>query len=684
MTFPTVELISSDGKQDWGLVVSGGMLLQPLKLRPMQSVTSALVVAADRVLAAGSGKVVLIELPSGRIVATYSYDGSTFVLFTRDRRHVVVSMTGSVTVLDTAMLRVVRSWSSLHTWFPTTELLDGRLMVPLRESTGTIEEAGVLRSGYYRLNIATGACDQLVVYDGADDCRNQQDQFFGLSSSGRYALRRHLGAVPHGVRPKVGGPPVENPGTHAHHPDVRADGINRFGIVLELWDFSDTGRLLDKIVVNMVDAEAGPWENRDWLATSFWPRGREATLLELAKRTDLRTSKPFEVPAVWKWKGHPYGIAEPVWEADAGSFWLRVCSSQPGFESIRRVRIDGTLSPVVEIDCRFADVAPIETNETNGFAAAIIWITGANRKLNTPGNDRISSEYRTMRIANGELRFEGASGVIAWDPTGLEGAPEDVIRVKADEVRFTPISKLPEGLQKQRQFEFDQLTRDGSSVQQPVADETEGAAVVAIQELANKFKSGLLDQVFDDFLKVTFRIGGRVISEETFFANLVERDWKSTAPALRELVMSYLDQIEGGEGNMPWPTGHALRALVLLDPDAHDVYRSYINKGDLEHDHLPYMLYEDYVRRHGIRNADDVRFGIYLTLMGFLDTGVDPVPLIQGAERLITADQFAAIVMEEAAHDEFWSGWGKKYVEYLGRDADAFALAVIEILSPTT
>ena len=63
-------------------------------------------------------------------------------------------------------------------------------------------------------------------------------------------------------------------------------------------------------------------------------------------------------------------------------------------------------------------------------------------------------------------------------------------------------------------------------------------------------------------------------------------------------MLGYLNNIDGGEGDMPWHYGGqsllALRALVLLDADAHDVYRLYLKKGDLEHDHGPYELYAEY------------------------------------------------------------------------------------------
>ena len=125
-------------------------------------------------------------------------------------------------------------------------------------------------------------------------------------------------------------------------------------------------------------------------------------------------------------------------------------------------------------------------------------------------------------------------------------------------------------------------------------------------------------------------------------------------------MLGYLNNIDGGEGDMPWHYGGqsllALRALVLLDADAHDVYRLYLKKGDLEHDHGPYRALCRVLDRHGVRNEADVRFGIYLTLMGYLDTDTDPSLLLDGAERYVTAERLADIVIEGAKHrgDDFW------------------------------
>jgi hypothetical protein len=111
---------------------------------------------------------------------------------------------------------------------------------------------------------------------------------------------------------------------------------------------------------------------------------------------------------------------------------------------------------------------------------------------------------------------------------------------------------------------------------------------------------------------------------------------------------------------------------------------AYLDKGDLEHDHGPYMLYAEYLDRHGIRNEADVRFGIYLTIVGCLETDTDPTGLLQGAQRHVSPERFVEIVIEEARHcgEDFSSDGGEPYVKYLVRSADTtFTRKVIEILS---
>jgi len=234
--------------------------------------------------------------------------------------------------------------------------------------------------------------------------------------------------------------------------------------------------------------------------------------------------------------------------------------------------------------------------------------------------------------------------------------------------------------------EFLAVVARDAMVTVPVADDSRSAALAALEDLAGRMERDLDALYRCGAINFRFVCNGIDLDQTEFFGRFVRENWVEAARPLKRILMAYLNSIEGGEGCMPWHDGgqaiQALRALVLLDPDAYDAYRLYLEKGDLEHDHSPYELYTEFVVRHGIRHEADVRFGIFLTVMGCLDTDTNPKPLMKRAEKIVTPERFADIVIEEAEvrDDGFWEEYGRDYVKYLGDGGSTFQQAVVALL----
>jgi hypothetical protein len=171
--------------------------------------------------------------------------------------------------------------------------------------------------------------------------------------------------------------------------------------------------------------------------------------------------------------------------------------------------------------------------------------------------------------------------------------------------------------------------------------------IAVLRELASRIESDFHAMLVCDAFSPRFVVAGEVEDCETFFGRFVDEDWSDAAPELRRVLWGYLTRIHGGEDGRPWASaGSALRALMLLDLDAQDVFRLYIDKGDLEHEHGPYEFYEEFVARRGWRNAADVEFSLYLTIRGCFDTEVDPTTPIEMAEQFMTAQDAATQIRE--------------------------------------
>jgi hypothetical protein len=221
-----------------------------------------------------------------------------------------------------------------------------------------------------------------------------------------------------------------------------------------------------------------------------------------------------------------------------------------------------------------------------------------------------------------------------------------------------------------------------------VPDDSREAAIAVLEDLATRMERDLNALICCETISLHFVQNGKPLGATAFFNRFVDNNWTEAVPVLRRLMLAYLNNIAGDEGGMPWHTNgqaqSALRALMLLDVNSYDVYRLYIVKGDPEHDHGPYEFYAEFAGHHGIAGEEDIRFGIYLTLIACQITDTDPSALLQSAERLVTPERFADLVIEEAQRhrDGFWNDCGETYIDYLrNQRGTAFVRRVIEILA---
>lgn len=218
-------------------------------------------------------------------------------------------------------------------------------------------------------------------------------------------------------------------------------------------------------------------------------------------------------------------------------------------------------------------------------------------------------------------------------------------------------------------------------------DWTQESCAAALLKQTKLLRNGFGDMVLasTERLNFTYRVGKATMDEASFFAGLVERN-VPVAHELRALLNTYLEVLgDGGEGVQPWEDpengigalGSALHALAILDPDALDVVRAYLEKRDGEHECYCWeAVLPAYFDRHGWLNAETVRFGIYAVLNCFWG-GAHPYDLDglrEAMKKLMTPPDVAETVRREA------DAFGRK--PEWDYDAATYRAAFCAILDP--
>lgn len=347
-------------------------------------------------------------------------------------------------------------------------------------------------------------------------------------------------------------------------------------------------------------------------------------------RLELWTTEPPRLAAlIATGRGLPADwINDVVWEPDETAFWVKLSgfSRRIGFQ---RVGLDGSLSPVFSFQ-RFRD-------------------------RNYPFLQDIADLADPQQVAV-RVDFDMAYIQRDWCRSDL---PFRLIPEEEDGFRKAASPHPTEAAV--RRF----LARSERRHVVAVRDFSEAAIADALGRLTRDIREGLADLLQNDVLEFSFKVGKRGMSETAFFA-AVTRERIPVAAALRELLTTYLAvqprvieakrmfrQIWGPEGQ--GALAPAMQALLHLDPDAHDVFRGYLAKRDGEHEtHSTDVVMKRYVREAGWRDRAMIGFGVYFALIRHRDGRsalagglLDEYGLLQAAARMIDADDFATLVMQE-------------------------------------
>lgn len=229
-----------------------------------------------------------------------------------------------------------------------------------------------------------------------------------------------------------------------------------------------------------------------------------------------------------------------------------------------------------------------------------------------------------------------------------------------------PVLKEDEGWPKPRtdhRAAFDAFVNKATMVEQPVEAFDAPCVTAVLSSLSERIEAELADLIWGEYLRVRFVFEGRDLSEESFFRRLVDSELPVTRP-LRQLILTYLEGIEGGE---VWSDGeegiaafgHAVRALVLLDPESLDVLRLYMTKRDGEHEcYCGDVIMPEFLKRYGWRDEAVLRFGVFFAINRIWG-GLRPEAqiwneygLLDAASGMLKADAFADLVLAELhSHD---------------------------------
>lgn len=439
-----VDVIEGTDIYATGIVISGSGLAEPVPLLPFHDahVVEAVFLSATRLVAGSSkGEIALISVPTGVILARQLIDGRSElrwekIFATCDRRHLVLAADDRLTILDSETLEVVRDWRHLEQtrdgWQAMlgpvenlrqqdttrmeqvqiafrrfdhgipTELHDGRLMAALGGGFRPCQY------GIYRFDISTGAVERQVVYRGKAE---PDGNFFAFSPTGRYALRHHFDAVPFGVKPSDKQADIREEGTHAHHPDVKADGLYRFGAVIELWNLADTPRLMEKIVTRMIETGHIAFESDYYTAS-------EIDLLAAASKVDLATSDPFgHVFTSPRLRALSGTVRQVFWDEDETGFWVR-------FEPhvLRRVGIDGSLSPLVAFE-RLAKRGQTLAPANHHSAKVVDCVRDASGRFK-------------LTVTDAWVNNRWIHATLQWDPALLQGEAGEVVVIARSEDKY--------------------------------------------------------------------------------------------------------------------------------------------------------------------------------------------------------------------------------------------------------
>ncbi len=491
--------------------------------------------------------------------------------------------------------------------------------------------------GIYRIDPSDWSLEPFILPETQAGILNY---FRGFSPSGRYAIRSDYLALPYtngrrGLKGLLG--LGSGDGSEAHR-DAKWDGKLRFGQTLELWDLAGEPKIAQRPMVRMI--EHGHMRGNT-LGDGFVGEDR---LLSLAEQIERIHNSPNGTTELARWFDLPVSrslrllhdtVQQVYWEPEERAFWVQFHPSV-----LRRVSLEGNLSPLISF-ARWS-------HEGDPYAGP--W----------HGCRELGLEF----LSDGRLRFGSPrDGFVCFDPAICMEQAGDIHVFDEDEDGFEPPHDHGAA--------FDAFVNKATMVEQPVESFTAAGVEVALSSLTEQVETRLADLIWGEYLRVRFELDGEDLSEESFYQRIVEQDLP-VGGALRKLILAYLDGIEGGEGKQPWSEGeegiaafgHAVRALVLLDPGFLDVLRLYMTKRDGEHEcFCGDVILPDFLKRYGWRDPAVLGFGVFFAINRIWGGRVpesliwNEYGLIDAASGMMKAEAFANLVLAELRRHDLDPQW---------------------------
>lgn len=432
------------------------------------------------------------------------------------------------------------------------------------------------------------------------------------------------------------------------HPDVVDDAQPRFGLMVRVYALGNPALPPRDVVVRMMTvAELGYTEERWHVAWRFlaaaFASGHAADVLDRAPTCQNETTgRVFPVTAGLRPEYTLQSkILSIVCEPSGEAFW--VCFKDL---KLRRVSFDGKLGPLVQ------------------FAR---WMT-------VPRAGRV--EFCLSQDGRPTLHCSEL-GTVSFDPALLSAG--SAVTVDVDSDCFEPVGHL--------RAAFDRFADALAATKVQVSGWTTEACDAALTKMTKRMARNFAAVTWGRNLRLNFEVAGEPCTEQRFFDEIVSRNLPLQS-VLRDLLATYLKKIgKGGEGRQLWQSeevpalGFAMRALVLLDASALDVFREFVRKRDAEHEsYCRRVILRDFVARHGWRDIEAVKFGVYfhmhLEQSGLVGFKLDTYGLVTAAEHLVPADVLAGIIVKEAMAFPHRAAQVDAFGSMLEREANGYGLAV--------
>jgi hypothetical protein len=512
------------------------------------------------------------------------------------------------------------------------------------------------RQSRMEADLETGSVRCIEIVSGKETEKRDRGLIF-LSMAGQFGLSKVTTEIPvssgtNDASVAAFGRDIPDIGEHF---DVQRDGAKRFGIELNYWDLTCEPPVSRRHIVRMATAEE---LNRKVMTGSHLPREplsdgefERALIFETFRQAnpqdrELLAHRPTRKSAALK--DVPIRLPFDI-SSKALSGYIRDVFDEPGTDaywvlfsdcSIRRVSSTGMLGPIIVL--------------------------------------RGGSEF--LRINEVAVRFDpgGRLSITRRDVGTYRIDPDDIdLHARRIEIDVT----TPSAPVRSYRGAFKAFVRAKTASAVVLKDWKRDACAMALREqrarIETQYEILLAGSEYARTLEFRYVVGEESYEEAVFFQRLVD-EWIDVVPELRALLTTYLHKLgSGGEGRQPWKHGesgtsalaHAMRALVLLDPDSLDIFRTFLAKRDGEHEgYCRETIMPDYVSAHGWRDRAALRFGIYFTLNlfwgGLMGGSVNSDGLMSAAAGMVEASEFADMVLAEAAAFNLNPQWNDQDEEH--------------------